>query len=205
MNFVLLPAAGRSARMGRPKLALPLGAETVVEHTIAAFRQAGLERILLVTDSSLPDLGFLVSKAGGELLLLQHRTADMRATVDLGLDHLLAKYRPSPHDNLLLCPADHPGLEASAVQQLLDARAAQPERSLFVPTHDGKRGHPILLTWAAAQRLRASPSDVPVNVFVRGLGQETVEVPVQCLGVIQDLDTPEQYEQLRRNRTSPSD
>ena len=40
MIFALIPAAGKSTRMGRPKLALPLGEKTVLEHVIAALRQA---------------------------------------------------------------------------------------------------------------------------------------------------------------------
>ncbi len=34
MIFAVVPAAGRASRMGRPKLSLPLGGRTVLEHVV---------------------------------------------------------------------------------------------------------------------------------------------------------------------------
>ena len=42
MTFALIPAAGRSRRMGRPKLALPLAGRSVLEHVVGALQQAGV-------------------------------------------------------------------------------------------------------------------------------------------------------------------
>ena len=39
-TFGLIPAAGKSRRMGRPKLMLPLGDSTVLEQVFAAVRKA---------------------------------------------------------------------------------------------------------------------------------------------------------------------
>ena len=36
MTFAIVPACGHSTRMGRPKLALPFGERTVIEHIVAA-------------------------------------------------------------------------------------------------------------------------------------------------------------------------
>ena len=36
MRFAVVPACGHSTRMGRPKLALPLGDRTVIERVVAA-------------------------------------------------------------------------------------------------------------------------------------------------------------------------
>ena len=40
MIYAVVPAAGRSSRMGRPKLSLPLGERTVLEQVILALRKA---------------------------------------------------------------------------------------------------------------------------------------------------------------------
>ena len=48
MRFAVLPAAGKSTRMGRPKLALPLGERTILEQVVAALRQAEVEHILVI-------------------------------------------------------------------------------------------------------------------------------------------------------------
>src|SRR5262245_40399906 len=48
MISALLPAAGHSTRMGRPKLSLPLGQRTVIEHVINTLKNARIEQILVV-------------------------------------------------------------------------------------------------------------------------------------------------------------
>ncbi len=48
MIFAVVPAAGRSSRMGRPKLSLPLGGRTVLEHVVIALRQGGVDEVLVV-------------------------------------------------------------------------------------------------------------------------------------------------------------
>src|SRR5262245_61534476 len=44
----VVPAAGASTRMGRPKLLLPWGETTVLESTIAALREGGAETVVVV-------------------------------------------------------------------------------------------------------------------------------------------------------------
>ena len=47
-TFGLIPAAGKSRRMGRPKLTLPLAARTVLEAVLDTVRQGGVETVLVV-------------------------------------------------------------------------------------------------------------------------------------------------------------
>ena len=44
----IVPAAGRSERMGRPKLILPIGGATVIARVVAALRQGGAEPVVVV-------------------------------------------------------------------------------------------------------------------------------------------------------------
>ena len=66
--FALVPAAGFSRRMGRPKLGLPLGERTVLEHVVAALRQGGAEHVLVVVGPHVPELAPLAAAAVAEVL-----------------------------------------------------------------------------------------------------------------------------------------
>ncbi|MCS7269454.1 MAG: NTP transferase domain-containing protein, partial [Gemmataceae bacterium] len=44
----VVPAAGQSRRMGRPKLLLPWKGSTVVETVVHTVRQGGVDRVLVV-------------------------------------------------------------------------------------------------------------------------------------------------------------
>src|ERR1700676_510772 len=109
-TFALLPAAGTSSRMGRPKLALPLGERTVLERVLDAVRSAQVTDILVVLGPQVADLKFRAEEAGARTLLLDRQTADMRATVQCGLDWLEKYERPDDDDAFLLLPPDHPTL-----------------------------------------------------------------------------------------------
>lgn len=197
MTFALLPAGGHSTRMGRSKLALPLGRLTVLEHAVAALRRGGVDRVLVVVGPHAPELAPLAAAAGAEVLPLTEATADMRATVERGLRHLEECSHPGPEVPWLLCPADHPALEPAVVRQLLEARRDAAAHSIVVPTFGGRRGHPVLIDWRHVPGMRALPPGLGLNVYLRQQGPVTLELSVASAGVLCDLDTPEDYERLR--------
>src|SRR5438270_11455328 len=108
MTFAVVPAAGRSTRMGRPKLSLPLAGSTVIQMVVAALRSGGADPVLVVVAPHTPELAELAEAAGAVVCRLPEATADMRATVMHGLDWLEERFHPRPDDDWLLAPADHP-------------------------------------------------------------------------------------------------
>src|SRR5438445_1910872 len=103
--FAVIPAAGHSTRMGRPKLALPLGDRTVLERVIDALKEAGAE-VLVILGPHVTELADPAQSAGAMVLELPEATPHMRATVEAGLAHLDAKFHPDPAEPWLLVPAD---------------------------------------------------------------------------------------------------
>jgi molybdenum cofactor cytidylyltransferase len=196
MTFALLPAGGKSTRMGRPKLALPLGGRTVLEYAVGAIRQAGVPHILVVVGPQVPELAPLAAGAGASVLQLADETADMRATVEEGLRWFEERFHPAADAGWLLCPADHPTLDPGVVVRVLQARRDTPRCSIIVPTFEGRRGHPALIDWTHVPAIRALPQGVGLNVYLRQHEPDTLEVPVESASVLCDLDTPEEYERL---------
>jgi molybdenum cofactor cytidylyltransferase len=195
-TFGLIPAAGRSSRMGRPKLLLPLGGLTVLERVVAAFRAAGVQDILVVVPPHLPQLAGPAAAAGAHVLRLGQETPDMRATVECGLAWLEERFRPGTGDGWLLSPADHPALEPAVIGQLFEEKAANPGKTVFVPTHGGRRGHPVLIAWGHVAGVRRWPAGQGLNSYLRAHEDQTVLVGVDSADVLLDLDTPEDYERL---------
>jgi molybdenum cofactor cytidylyltransferase len=196
MTFAIIPAAGHSARMGRPKLSLPLGGRTVLEHVIAALHEGGVDHVLVVVAPHVPELVPLATDAGAEVSLLPEPTPDMRATVEHGLRWLEERYRPRPGDYWLLAPGDHPGFGPGVVRQLL-ASAGRDGRSIVIPVHGGRRGHPTAIAWTHVAGIRALPAKAGINTYLRTHATETGEVEVADPGVLLNLDTPEDYDKLQ--------
>jgi molybdenum cofactor cytidylyltransferase len=198
MTVALVPAAGKSTRMGRPKLALPLGQRTVLEHVMAALKTAGLEQVLVVVGPQGRTLAELAGAAGAEVLALAEDTPDMRATVEAGLRWIEDRFAPRAEDDWLLAPADHPTLDAAVVRRVLETRAEHPEASVIVPLFRGRRGHPTLIGWQHVAGIRSLPAGAGLNVYLRQQAAHTLAVAVETPSVLCDLDTPEDYERLLR-------
>jgi CTP:molybdopterin cytidylyltransferase MocA len=192
----VVPAAGHSTRMGRPKLSLPLGGRSILEHVVAALRSGGADQVVVVIGPHVPELVPLAEAAGAKACVLAEPTPDMRATVEHGLSWVETYLRPGASDAWLLAPADHPTLEPSVVRELCGAFHSDPSHSILIPVFGGRRGHPALVSWRHVEGIRALPHDRGINSYWREHAVEIREVPVSSAGVLCDLDTPEDYERL---------
>jgi CTP:molybdopterin cytidylyltransferase MocA len=198
MTFAVVPAAGHSTRMGRPKLSLHLGDRTVLEHVVGALRAGGVDHVVVVIGPHVADLAPPATLAGADVHVLPEPTPDMRTTVERGLLWLEEQYGPRPEDFWVLAPADHPTLNPDVVRRLLETGSQS--RSIVVPVHGGRRGHPTLIAWQHVAGLQALPPGVGINAYLRG--QEVFEMPVADAGVLADLDTPEDWERIRGAQTA---
>jgi molybdenum cofactor cytidylyltransferase len=196
-TLALIPAAGKSVRMGQPKLAMPVGQQTVLECVLSTLKKAGMNDILVVLGPHVAFLQDLVEKAGAMALVLETETPDMRTTALLGLKHLEKRFHPEPDDSWLLVPADHPTLDVTVIQSLLQARQQHPQASIFLPTYQGKRGHPTLIAWHHVKNLFLLVEGQGLNTYFRQHLSETCEIPSESPEVLLDLDTPEDYEKLQ--------
>ena len=194
--FALIPAAGHSTRMGRPKLALPLGIRTVLERVIDALKSAGTD-VLVVLGPHVAELAAPSRSAGAMVLELPKATPHMRATVEAGLAHLQSQFHPDPEEPWLLAPADHPTLDADLVRIMASAFNRLTAHSICVPTFGDRRGHPTLIRWKHWPGIRAYPRDEGLNKYLRQFAGETLEMPADSPDVLLDLDTPEDYERLK--------
>jgi molybdenum cofactor cytidylyltransferase len=121
----------------------------------------------------------------------------MRASVSFGLGEIRRLFEPAAHDAWLVAPADMPRLSCQVIDRLIAEHTGQPDMAL-VPMSGKRRGHPVLFPWHWTTRVRHLEADEGLNVLLRdGLTRE-----VQCDDLLRadafnDLDTPEDYQNLR--------
>ena len=194
MIVAVVPAAGRSERMGRPKLILPVQGVPLIARVVAALRDGGAERIVVVAPPlDAPGASKLVEAAegeGAEVVVAARPPLDMRASVELGVAHLSRGLGPSA---MLLSPGDLPGLGRTAVARVIGASARFPDR-IILPRHAGKRCHPLLLPWTMAREIAHLPEGVGVNALLASHPGEVKSVEVDDPAILDDLDTPADYE-----------
>jgi molybdenum cofactor cytidylyltransferase len=193
MIAAIVPAAGRSERMGRPKLILPLGGTTVIARVVTALRLGGAEPVIVVAPpAEAPHAARLADQAaaaGALVVVAPGATADMRASVELGLARL--RQGPPPA-TVLLAPGDSPGMTTELVARIIAEAGTRPS-VIVVPAARGRRGHPVALPWSLAARIPDLAPGAGVNALLAAHAATVVELEVDNSAVAADLDTPADY------------
>lgn len=188
-------AAGASARMGRPKAALPLGAagETVLSTGVRALLSAGVPRVVIVAGAHpgaireawpVPDPRVeIVDHAGWEAGQLSSLLAGLAA---LG----------EPPDAVLVTLVDVPLVMPATIRAVVEAWRAS-RAPIVRPARGDEHGHPVLFDRALFDELARADLSTGAKPVVRAHAAATLNVQVQDEGAFADMDTPEDYERLR--------
>lgn len=194
--FAVVPAAGHSRRMGRPKLLLPLGSSTVIARMLAVLNGPAITATIVVVRPDDEPLRAAVANAGAIPLQPHVAPQEMRQSVEYALRYIFDNFQPRPDEGWLLVPADHPLLEPAAIEQLVKAWHASSDK-ILVPVHRGRRGHPTLFPFRLAADVFQLPADQGLNRLVHKHASEVRQIEIDCPSVLADLDTPEDYERLQ--------
>ena len=190
--FAVLPAAGRSRRMGQAKLLLPFRRRPLVCWVIAAWRNSNVP-VLAVVRQDDEELARVCREAGAELVRPVLDPVDMKHSVQCGLEKMEWLWQPAAEDYWMLAPADALGLTSQAVQRVIDhCRAQAPLAARAV--YDGGGRHPVALQWTLAEQIAQLPADAGVNHLLRACRVEDVDC--RDLPPPSDIDTPEDYQRV---------
>ena len=189
MISAIILAAGQSKRMGQPKMLLPWGKSTVIEHVISTFLSAGTEDLIVVTGGARKLVEAIVSQYPvRKIHNRDYAAGEMLSSIQCAL-----RAMPDRAQAALIGLGDQPQLEEKNVRLIhQEFRVSQP--SLIVPSFQMRRGHPWLIArplWNEILGLKppASPRD-----FLTRHANEIHYVSVDTPSILADLDTQEDYE-----------
>jgi molybdenum cofactor cytidylyltransferase len=191
---VIILGAGRSARMGRPKLLLPWGHTTILGHLIEQWSRLGAAQIAVV-------------RAADDEALEHERLRHARPTdciinpaPERGMFSSIqcASLWPRWKNSLthwILALGDQPHLRNETLQELVAAAQTAPE-AIHQPARAGRARHPVLLPRSAFQRLgSATVSDL--KQFLESCAESRRRIEMPDAGLELDLDTPQDYDRAK--------
>jgi molybdenum cofactor cytidylyltransferase len=191
MIVAIVPAAGLSVRMGRPKPLLDVAGRPLLVRVVESLLAGGSGAVVVVGPPrdrpETAELVWLAERAGAEVVIPDDQPIDMRSSIELGLTRAEALGPPSA---ILLSPADVPGIRLDLVRQVIRAFLLDPE-AIIVPTSPSGRGHPVCLPWEVATAIRTLPAGTGVNRLLDDPPRRVVEVASN--DPLSDIDTPEDY------------
>ncbi len=185
-------AAGRSRRMGRCKLTLPWGDDTVIGAVVSALERGGARPIVVVTGAWAAEVRRALAGRNVRWAHNPHDAEDaMLRSAQYGLQAL-----PPETEAALLALGDMPAVPVGVIAALVDGFAAR-RPALLVPSFRRRRGHPWLLARALWPALLALRPPATLRDFLHTHADAIAYLEVDTPAVLQDLDTPADYERLR--------
>lgn len=189
---MILLAAGASLRFGGCKAAALIQGLPVLEHSIRAFRDAGIASIVVVAGAWKDEVERLAEGASCLCVANARHSEGMFSSLLAGLEHV-----KDADSAFFVHPADIPMIAPATVSALAARYPVDEGPRWIVPTFAGREGHPVLLPRAYKKELPDWNGPDGLRGFLRGKAGEKISLPVPDEGILMDLDVPSDLEALR--------
>ena len=189
---VLILAAGRSARMGRPKLLLEWGETSVLGHQLRVWQQLGSDQIVVVfaaKDSSIRAELARLRVPGDARIPNPEPDRGMFSSIKCAAQWTrwcenLAR--------VVIVLGDQPHVRHETLRRLLEFSASHPNQ-VCQPRSSGRLGHPVILPMRVFAPIAGSDA-VSLREYLRAHGGEVAACDLADPGLGFDIDTPEDYQ-----------
>ena len=196
MLSAIVLAAGESRRMGSPKASLLTadGRPFIVSILETLTSCVDIDGIIVVTGIHHDVTVRAMADAHQERVHVVRNADPSRGQLSslwTGLDAI-----PADAAAVLMTLVDVPTIHPSTVRVVVDTWKAT-HAPIVRPAMGARHGHPVLFDRSVFDELRRTPLDAGAKHVVRAHAHELVNVPVIDPGCLNDVDTPEDYQELR--------
>lgn len=188
----VLAAAGKSERMGRWKMLLPLEESTVIDVSLETMRSV-CGRVILVAGYRGEELeSRFAGRTDVRVVLNRNYEEGMFSSVKRG-------FREVETDWFFFGLGDMPLIQEETYRALLGAAGfpsggTEGRFQAVIPTYRGREGHPVLLSRAVARKVNER-KDTTLREVIKTF--DILHIPVGDPGIVEDLDTTADYEAAR--------
>jgi molybdenum cofactor cytidylyltransferase len=186
----IILAAGESSRMGTDKALLPFGGATFLGHLVEIFLPRVAPVIVVLGHHAGEIRAAVPARPGVEIALNPDYRRGQLSSLQAGIRAL-----PAASKGALVTLVDHPAVAPATIDVLIQ-RFQSSGAPLAIPRYEGRRGHPVLFARAILDEIAGLPSSATAKQVVHAHQNETLYVDVADPGVLQDVDTPDDYTSL---------
>ncbi len=185
----IILAAGESKRIGQAKQLLRLGENTILEHTLHNYMASRSEEIILVLGYRANEILKLIPQESIIAVQNPEYSKGMSKSIIHGLSHVNPKA-----DGILIALADQPFIDTNTINRLITA-FLKSNKGIIIPLYRNKRGNPVIFSAAYGEELMNLSGDTGGREIIKRHHYDILEVPVECEGVVLDIDTLDEYRQ----------
>ncbi|MCE5310309.1 MAG: nucleotidyltransferase family protein [Acidobacteriales bacterium] len=194
----IILAAGASRRMGAPKALLRLDGETFLERLIRVYAEF-LSPVVVVLGAEADTVrGGLHRDAPARFVVNEHWPSGQLTSLQCGV----ASVRDET-GGCFFTPVDCPRVNPATIAALVGAmNQGSPPPLVVMPRHGSRRGHPVGLSRELFDDLLSLAANESARAVVHGHPDRTWIVDVEDAGVLDDVDTLDDYQRLERSVSS---
>ncbi|MCC3860509.1 nucleotidyltransferase family protein [Pseudemcibacter aquimaris] len=181
-------AAGRSTRMGAEnKLLLTFNDKTMVNYVVEQLADSNVSCIYVVTGNESEAVKKSIS---GDVTYVHNLEFfhGLSTSVKAGIEAL-----PNDIDGVMICLGDMPYITSGNYNDLI---AAFEKGKIIAPTTNGKIGNPLIFAKNYFNDFEELEGDRGARKLLKDYPDDIIEVDVNSEAIFQDIDTPEEYEEI---------
>ena len=191
MVCAIVLAAGRSRRMGAQKLLLPLGGRPVIARVVDEVIASPVRDTFVVVGSDEASIRDALAGRPVHFVTNPETGGEMLSSVRWGLAAM-----PDDCVGAAIALGDQPDVTREVIATLVEAFEAT-GRGIVVPTHAGRRGHPIVVSLRYRDEILTQYGDVGLRGLLHAHAEDVLEVEVHSPDILEDLDEPGDYERAQ--------
>ncbi|MEK9904835.1 MAG: nucleotidyltransferase family protein, partial [Rhodospirillales bacterium] len=186
-------AAGQSRRMGAEnKLLEVVNGKAMVVHAVETALAADTTSVTVVVGHQAEQVKKALANFNVSFVLNPNYDAGLSTSLKAAADVM-----PEEADALIVLLGDMPQVTARHVDRLIAAFNPLEGRAICVPTHEGKRGNPVLWARHFVKEMSDLRGDVGAKHLI-GMNEDSVaEVEMSDPAILRDIDTPEALAAIR--------
>ncbi len=198
MIHAIIPAAGRSSRMGQPKQLMQVDGRPMLLTVAEPITTCPRIGSTVIVTNSLVASSLDLSTVDAQIELNDEPDAEMIDSIRKGVESLQRDPGLVLDDGIMICPGDLPGLTTEDIADCCYVFHDRPKR-IVTASHNNKTGHPVILPTSAVPDLMSRDSDGGLRDLISAYQHDVIMVELNNPAVLRNVNTPEDYERVCGN------
>lgn len=190
MLAAVILSAGESERMGQSKALLKIGERNFVEAISHNLWSAGVREISLILGADAQKIWKELKPLREKILINDQWKNGQISSLQIALRKVWYTM-----EALMVCLVDTPLVKAETYEKLVWAWKMR-QGTIVIPQYEGKHGHPVIFDHRFFSELMLAPLDQGAHWVTHRHPESIVNIEVEDEGVVQDIDTMEDYKKV---------
>lgn len=190
MISVILLAAGKSERMGKPKQLMTWGRGTILGQVIDNFLASAVDEVIVVLGYRAEEIRKIISAKPVKVVINQDYARGMSTSMGAGLGMV-----DSRAQGVIFALGDQPLVDSQTIDKLV-SEFYRSGKGIIIPVYRGRRGNPVILAMKYRDELLRITGDTGGRVVIQDHPEDILKVAVDSEGVCSDIDTMADYNKL---------